>query len=45
MWSKGRGEGTVMDLSDLKTRTDGLGVVVGAPHIVVPLLIAIGGIA
>jgi hypothetical protein len=33
-----------MDLSDLKTWTDGLGVVVGAPHIVVPLLIAIGGI-
>jgi hypothetical protein len=32
-----------MDLSDPKTWTDGLGVVVGAPHIVVPLLLAAAG--
>jgi hypothetical protein len=32
-----------MDLSDPKTWTDGLAVVVGAPHIVVPLVIAVGG--
>jgi hypothetical protein len=30
-----------MDLTDPKTWTDGMGVVVGAPHIVVPLLIAV----
>jgi hypothetical protein len=32
-----------MDLSDPKTWTDGLGVVLGAPHIVVPLLVTVGG--
>jgi hypothetical protein len=33
-----------MDLSDPKTWTDGLWVVVSAPHIVGPLLIAVGSI-
>jgi hypothetical protein len=31
-------QGTVMDLSDPKTWTDGLSVVLGAPHIVAPLV-------
>jgi hypothetical protein len=34
-----------MDLSDPKTWTDGLAVVGSAPHIVVPLLIAVCGVA
>ena len=32
-----------MDLSDPKTWTDSVAVVANAPHIVVPLLIAVGG--
>src|SRR5215813_12331616 len=33
--------GTVMDLSDPKTWTDGVAVVANAPHIVVPLVLAV----
>ena len=35
-------KGIVMDLSDPKTWTDGVAVVANAPHVVVPLLIAVG---